>query len=161
MNSKEFRLDAIRRLLRQREIGTQEELQRELVGMGLKVTQATISRDLAELGLVRRRGSGGRMMYALQERDHLAWMLKELVREVTLVGNLVLVKASTGTAQGVAAAMDHMEWPEMVGSVAGDDTVLILSRTPEEAVDLRNLLLDLRGSLPEMRPRKNEKGNEY
>jgi len=134
--SKKIRHEQIKRILRQRRVESQQDLVAALGGEGIEVTAATVSRDIAELSLVRKRDDSGKVRWALPEQEHLSWMLSELVSAIEAIRNMVIVKCSQGTAQGVAAAVDDMDWTEMAGTVAGDDTILMICRTDEEASNL-------------------------
>ena len=132
--SKLTRQSVIREVLSSQPVSSQDELRRLLYHRGHRVTQATLSRDIHELGLVKT-GDG----YSLpQNGDSDAWLpsverlIREFVYDVRSAQNLVVVKTSAGSAQPVAAALDAEEWPEVVGTVGGDDTILIISP------DLRN-----------------------
>lgn len=119
-------------LLRARQISSQEELAELLGRNGEKVTQATLSRDLEELGAVKVR-ENGRVVYRMPEEpppgeDWLKRMLEEFALEVTSSGNLVVVKTPPGGANAVARALDAAALKDVIGTVAGDDTILIVSR---------------------------------
>ena len=131
--NKAKRHEVIKRILRQRSINSQQDLVGALYHEDIEVTAATVSRDIAELSLIKKRDTNGDVTWALPEQEHLSWMLTELVSRVEAVKNSVLVKCSQGTAQGVAAAVDDMGWIEIAGTVAGDDTILMICRTDAEA----------------------------
>jgi transcriptional regulator of arginine metabolism len=116
------RQDVIRRVVRRERIRTQRDLVDRLREAGFVCTQATVSRDITEMGL-RKLPEG---MYVLAEDLHLQRMVNDLVRDVRRSGNLVLVKAQSGTAPGVAAALDAAELEGILGSVSGDDTILVV-----------------------------------
>lgn len=137
---RDSRQDAIRDIVRGKSIRTQRELVEELQGMGYKCTQATVSRDISDMGL--RKLSEG--IYVLAEDLHLQRMVSEFVISVVRAGNLVVVKSQPGTAPGVAAAIDAAALHEVCGSVAGNDTVLVVTSTDDAAQDLVNLILKLR-----------------
>ncbi len=123
----ERRRDAIAALVRARRIGTQEELLAELRRAGFEVTQATLSRDLARLGAARVSGAGGGTHYQLspeERRDGLS-SLGPLVASVRGNGSLVVVRTHPGSAPAVARAIDLAGLPEVLGSIAGDDTVFV------------------------------------
>lgn len=130
------RLKAARRrqietLLRRGEIASQAELARALKAKGLSVTQATLSRDLEELGAFKARGSGGRAIYTLPTEqpasaDLLARMMEEFVNAVDASGNLVILRTPPGGAAPVARAIDASVVPGILGTIAGDDTVMIV-----------------------------------
>ena len=136
------RQDAIREIVRNKAVHTQRALVDELVEIGYNCTQATVSRDIADMGL-RKLPEG---MYVLSEDLHLQRMVSEFVTSVERANNLVVVKSHPGTAPGVAAAVDAAALPEVVGSVAGNDTVLVISQTDETADTLVALLEKLRTS---------------
>jgi transcriptional regulator of arginine metabolism len=111
-------------------IGSQEELRRALNRRGLKVGQATLSRDIHELGVVKTS-----MGYALRDGASaseaalppISRLVREFVLEVRPAQNLLVVKTAVGSAQPVAAALDDENWSEVVGTIAGDDTILIVA----------------------------------
>lgn len=121
------RQDAIRQIVRTDGVRTQRGLVERLHEMGFACTQATVSRDIAEMGL-RKLPEG---VYVLAEDLHLQRMVHDLVADVRRAGNLVIVRASSGTAQGVAAALDAANLPGILGSVAGDDTILVVTGDEE------------------------------
>lgn len=129
---KQLRQQQIRYILEQRPIRTQHELAAALREHGFRATQATVSRDVAELGLVKL-GRDGIPAYAVPVRaeeevsgeDRLHKLLHDLPIEVREAGLLLVVKAVPGSAHAIAAALDRARWPEVVGSIAGDDTVFI------------------------------------
>ena len=134
------RQDAIREIVRNKAIRTQRTLVDELLALGYNCTQATVSRDITDMGL-RKLPEG---IYVLSEDLHLQRMVSEFVTSVERANNLVVVKSHPGTAPGVAAAVDAADLPEVVGSVAGNDTVLVISQTDETASDLVTMLEKLR-----------------
>jgi transcriptional regulator of arginine metabolism len=119
----------LREIIREKEVRTQQELVEVLKARGYNCTQATISRDIRMLGL--KKISGG--PYVLDEDLQLNRMTKELIMSVVEVGNLVVVKTMPGMAQGIAATIDQAGFAGVVGSVAGDDTVLLIHMTAAEA----------------------------
>jgi transcriptional regulator of arginine metabolism len=130
---KQLRQRAIRDLVAQRPIRTQQELAAALRERGFRTTQATISRDVAELGLVKA-GREGTQAYALPRRlveaetsgeDRLRALLRDLPVEVREAGLLLVVKTLPGSAHAIAAALDRARWPEVAGSIAGDDTLFV------------------------------------
>lgn len=130
---KQLRHRAIRDLVDQRPIRTQQELAAALRERGFRTTQATISRDVAELGLIKAT-RGGTHAYALPPRlaeaeasgeDRLRRLLRELPAEIRESGLILVVRTLPGSAHPIAAALDRARWPEVAGSVAGDDTVFI------------------------------------
>jgi transcriptional regulator of arginine metabolism len=140
MKKRNDRQDAIREIVRSMSIRTQGSLVDELRARGFECTQATISRDISEMGL-RKQPEG---FYVLSEDLHLQRMVADLVEEVRRTGNLVLVKASTGSAAAVAAALDASVLDGIMGSIAGDDTILVIGEDEESAVAFENLMDKLR-----------------
>ena len=125
------RQDAIRDIVRNKDVRTQRVLVDELRAMGFDCTQATVSRDIAEMGL-RKLPEG---IYVLAEDLHLQRMVSELVTGVLRTDNLVMIKAQPGTASGIAAAVDAAELPDVLGSLAGNDTILVIAQTAEDGAD--------------------------
>lgn len=121
------RQEAIRDIVRNKNVRTQRMLVDELKECGFNCTQATVSRDIADMGL-RKLPEG---VYVLAEDLHLQRMVSELVIGVQRTDNLVIVKAQPGTASGIAAAIDGAELPDVMGSLAGNDTILVVTHSPE------------------------------
>ena len=133
------RQDAIRDIVRNKDVRTQRVLVDELRAMG---TQATVSRDIADMGL-RKLPEG---IYVLAEDLHLQRMVSELVTGVLRTDNLVMIKAQPGTASGIAAAVDAAELPDVLGSLAGNDTILVIAQTAEDGERLEALINKLSNS---------------
>lgn len=133
------RQDAIREIVRNKNVRTQRMLVDELKTFGFDCTQATVSRDIADMGL-RKLPEG---VYVLAEDLHLQRMVSEFVVEVVRTGNLVLVKAQPGTASGIAAAIDAAELPAVLGSLAGNDTILVVARTDDDGERFETLISKL------------------
>ena len=144
---KQLRHRAIRDLVASRPIRTQQELAAALRERGFRTTQATMSRDVAELGLVKATRDGAHV-YALPKRlieaessgeDRLRALLADLPVEVREAGLLLVVKTLPGSAHAIAAALDRARWSEVAGSIAGDDTVFVacLDRTALRRVAAR------------------------
>ena len=127
------RQEAIRQIIRDKSIRTQRALVEELQAQGFSCTQATVSRDITEMGL-RKLPEG---IYVLSEDLHLQRMLSE---------NLVVIKCQPGTASGVAAAIDGAALSHALGSVAGNDTVLVVAVDGQHAADLQALVKKLGSS---------------
>jgi transcriptional regulator of arginine metabolism len=133
--SKAQRQHRIARLLEDNDVTTQEQLVELLAGVGVDATQTTVSRDLEELGAVKVRIRGGTTVYALAElpsrqmapEDHLRRVLGEWVVEVAHSGNLVVLRTPPGSAHVVGSALDRSGYEGVVGTVAGDDTVLVVA----------------------------------
>lgn len=136
------RQDAIRDIVRNKDVRTQRVMVDELRAMGFDCTQATVSRDIADMGL-RKLPEG---IYVLAEDLHLQRMVSELVTGVLRTDNLVMIKAQPGTASGIAAAVDAAELPDVLGSLAGNDTILVIAQTAEDGERLEALINKLSNS---------------
>ena len=136
------RQDAIRDIVRNKDVRTQRVLVDELRAMGFDCTQATVSRDIADMGL-RKLPEG---IYVLAEDLHLQRMVSELVTGVLRTDNLVMIKAQPGTASGIATAVDAAELPDVLGSLAGNDTILVIAQTAEDGERLEALINKLSNS---------------
>lgn len=136
------RKDAIRDIVRNKDVRTQRVLVDELRAMGFDCTQATVSRDIADMGL-RKLPEG---IYVLAEDLHLQRMVSELVTGVLRTDNLVMIKAQPGTASGIAAAVDAAELPDVLGSLAGNDTIMVIAQTAEDGERLEALINKLSNS---------------
>ena len=134
------RQDAIREIVRTADVRTQRMLVDELKACGFDCTQATVSRDIADMGL-HKLPEG---MYVLAEDLHLQRMVSELVIGVQRTENLVIIKAQPGTALGIAAAIDAAELPDVLGSLAGNDTILVITRTASDGEQFELMLGKLR-----------------
>jgi len=140
MAKREERQRIIRKVIREQSIKTQRDLVDALKAQGCACTQATVSRDITEMGLNKLPDGS----YALGEDLYLQRMISELVVSVGRAGNLVVVKASVGTAPGVAAALDAAELEGVLGSVAGDDTILVIGSDEEQAEKFVELVEKIR-----------------
>ena len=133
-------------LIRENEIETQEELSEYLKQEGFKVTQATVSRDIRALKLTKVALKGGRQKYAVlpEETEDMAAkyvrVLKDGFVSMDMAQNILVVKTVSGMAMAVAAALDAMQCREMVGSIAGDDTIMCVVRTAEDTMILMERL---------------------
>jgi len=136
VKEKELRQGEIRALIRAFAIRKQTELVDRLQAKGFDCTQATVSRDINDMGL-KKLPRGG---YVLAEDLHLQRMVRDLVVSITSTNNLLLVKAQAGTAPGVAAALDDAKLIDVLGSVSGDDTILVVCKDEETAKSLHNTL---------------------
>jgi transcriptional regulator of arginine metabolism len=150
---KQLRQRAIRDLVDQRPIRTQQELAAALRERGFRTTQATISRDVAELGLVKASREGA-SVYALPPRlleaeisgeDRLRRLLHDLPAEIREAGLLLVVRTLPGSAHPIAAALDRARWPEVAGSIAGDDTVFVAVTDRSALRRVKRRLLGLAG----------------
>ncbi len=148
---KTARQDKILELIDRYQIDTQEELAARLNEAGYKVTQATVSRDIRSLRLTKVAGEDGRSFYAVmpetvpRSQDRFLRVLTDAITGVSVGQNLVVVKTGSGMAMGAATALDALEWPQLLGCIAGDDTVFCACRDHEEAMEILALLESLRG----------------
>lgn len=145
--SKERRQRLVQSLVERRRIGTQHELLEALGKEGCRVTQATVSRDIRELGLAKGRDPLGRPRYVLPNRerrsdprDTLASLLAQFGRRATAAQNVVVVQSEIGSAPAIARALDRVEHPLVVGTIAGDDTCLIVAVDARKARELADEL---------------------
>ncbi len=136
MRRRNNRQDAIREIVRDKSIRTQRALVDELRALGFSCTQATVSRDVADMGLCKLAEG----VYVLAEDLHLQRMLSEFVVRVLRAENLVVVRCQPGTASGVAAAIDDADLAHALGSVAGNDTVLVIADSSQAAESLQALV---------------------
>lgn len=138
---KSLRQIAILEIIQNQSIETQEELASALQNHGFSVTQATVSRDIKELRLVKVMKPDGTYRYAAQERENeenglserFARMLAESLLSAAASRNLVVVKTLAGSASMAAEALDSLQWPEVLGSLAGDNTILLIIREDVDA----------------------------
>jgi transcriptional regulator of arginine metabolism len=131
--SKPLRQRAILAVLEKGPVASQEDLQKALHRHGFKVGQATLSRDVHELGLVKSAEGYGSPAANDAVLPSISRLMREFVLDVRPAQNLLVIKTTVGSAQPVAAALDDEAWPEAVGSVAGDDTILIVCSTKKAA----------------------------
>lgn len=137
---KSTRHSLILEIIEEKDIETQEELAEELKQRGVKVTQATVSRDIKELRLLKVLADHGGYKYATVERaekgmsDRFIRILSESIVSVESVGNLIVIKTLSASAGAACEAIDSMKWNEVLGSIAGDNTILVITRS-EEAVE--------------------------
>ena len=132
-------------IVARKRIGTQLELAQALAAAGCRVTQATVSRDIRELGLEKAHDTLGRPRYELpvdsdrrrqEPRDALVAVLTQFGRRTTVAQNLVVVHSELGSAPAIARAIDRTEHPRVVGTLAGDDTCLVITRDEKDACSL-------------------------
>ena len=141
MRKRTERQEAIRSIVRRERVKTQRDLVSHLEAEGYRCTQATVSRDIADMGL-RKLPEG---VYVLAEDVHLQRMIAELVESVVRSQQLVIVKTTAGGGQGVAAALDAANLEEIVGSIAGDDTIMIVTDNDADADAVRAGIEKFRG----------------
>lgn len=125
-------------IIENREIETQEELAEQLKSEGFDVTQATVSRDIKELGLIKVLTKNNRYRYALPKGnnnvvlDKLVRMFRDSILGFDHSENLIVVKTLSGTASAAAEAIDRLNWKEIIGTIAGDNTILVIVRKKEQ-----------------------------
>ena len=124
-------------LIKENIVGTQEELADLLKIEGINVTQATVSRDIKELALIKITAGNDQYRYSLPteitvSETRLRFMLKEFVLNYASSENNLVIRTAPGNANAVASALDNAQWAEILGSVAGDDTILVVARKMEE-----------------------------
>ncbi|MEE3420089.1 MAG: arginine repressor [Lachnospiraceae bacterium] len=146
---KNARQEQILKLIHEQEIGTQEELAELLNACGFQVTQATVSRDIRQLELAKVPGTNGRMRYSNRPEDsrELNYKYRRVLMdayvsiEVSL--NLAVMHVVSGMANAAAAALDMFDWPEVLGTIAGDDTILLILRSPDDAQAMLDRISDI------------------
>ena len=135
---KTIRQVAILDIIEKKDFETQEELANALRERGIKVTQATVSRDIKELRLLKVLTPAGVYKYATADKaenglaERFIRMLTESVLSVTSSNNLIVVKTLSGSANVAAEALDSLHWPEILGTLAGDNTILLIIRSNED-----------------------------
>ena|SRR5579862_3855873 len=135
--NKAYRHGQILKLIRTRPIHTQDELAAELKKeMGIQTTQVTLSRDMRELALVKT-GDGYRQVAAPSGPDFAA-IAAGFLYDVRVAQNLIVLKTSPGHANSIAVSLDQEEWPEIVGTLAGDDTILVVTPDNAKAAEVRD-----------------------
>ncbi len=146
---KKNRLDKIIDIITTCEVETQDDLIAHLSEAGYAVTQATVSRDIRELGLVKVMTGRGSYRYVLPKEDkdtrhlHISHALAETITRVEVAQNIIVVHTYAGMAQAVALEVDHLSHPSLVGCVAGDDTILIVARDNAGALALGDQMQEL------------------
>jgi transcriptional regulator of arginine metabolism len=140
--SKSYRHGQILKLIRSERISTQEELAHALKKLGIQTTQVTLSRDIRELRLVKTR-EGYAETSPEEAGPHFATLASEFLLDVRAAQNLVVLRTAPGHANSVAVALDNEEWPEIAGTIAGDDTILVIAPDTSTAARIRKKLLTL------------------
>ena len=146
---KTVRQVAILDIIEKQEIETQEELASALNARGIRVTQATVSRDIKELRLLKVLTPSGKYKYATGDQadnnltDGFIRMLAESLLSVSSANNLIVVKTLSGSANVAAEALDSMHWPEVLGTLAGDNTVLMIIRSNEETITVTSRIREM------------------
>ena len=146
---KTVRQVAILDIIEKQEIETQEELASALNARGIRVTQATVSRDIKESRLLKVLTPSGKYKYATGDQadnnltDRFIRMLAESLLSVSSANNLIVVKTLSGSANVAAEALDSMHWPEVLGTLAGDNTVLLIIRSNEETITVTSRIREM------------------
>jgi transcriptional regulator of arginine metabolism len=140
--TKTYRQGQILKLIRSKKIFTQEELAQELKSQGIAATQVTLSRDLRDLRLVKTR-EGYQEMAPEETGPGFTMLAGEFLNDVVRAQNLIVLKTSPGHANTVAVALDNEGWPEIVGTIAGDDTILVIAPDTPTAEAVQERLLEL------------------
>jgi transcriptional regulator of arginine metabolism len=139
--NKAFRQGQILKLIRSKRILTQDDLAGELQeSCGIETTQVTLSRDIRELGLLKT-PEGYRQVEAAPAGPDLEAIAGELLQDARVAQNLVVLRTSPGNANALAVALDKQDWPDVVGTIAGDDTILVVAPDSAAAEKLRKKLL--------------------
>jgi transcriptional regulator of arginine metabolism len=140
--NKAYRQAQILRLIRNRRLSTQEHLARELAALGIEATQVTLSRDIRDLGLVKTADGYRQVTAAAPRRSDFESEAAEHLTDVRTAQNLVVLRTRPGHANALAVALDQADWPEVVGTVAGDDTILVVTRDNRVASALRKKMME-------------------
>ncbi|HEY7390914.1 MAG TPA: arginine repressor [Bryobacteraceae bacterium] len=140
--SKNYRQGQILKLIRGKRIFTQDELAEELRAQGISATQVTLSRDIRDLRLVKTR-EGYQEMAPEEKGPEFPLLAAEFVLDVRTAQNLVVLRTAPGHANSVAVALDQEEWPEIVGTIAGDDTILVIAPDRETAEVVQEKLMGI------------------
>jgi transcriptional regulator of arginine metabolism len=143
----------ILKLIESINVESQQSLLDELNRKGIEISQSTLSKDLKELGIIKVRGKEGRFRFVqTKEREiyHVGIMLKrelfDFLTDSQQVNNMVILKTISGNASGLAKCLDEIGWPEILGTVAGDDTVLVVTKSENEAKTIVQRLKDILAS---------------
>jgi len=140
--TKTYRQGQILKLIRAKRVSTQEEIAHELAKQGIAATQVTLSRDIRDLRLVKTR-EGYQEMAPEETGPEFALLAAEFLLDVLIAQNLVILKTSPGHANSVAVSLDSERWPGVVGTIAGDDTILVISPDNPTAEAVQEKLLGM------------------
>ncbi len=136
--NKSYRQGQILKLIRSHHPRTQEDLARELRAIGIPATQVTLSRDIRELGLVKTAdGYAQGALEAASSGPDVYTLTREFVQDVRVAQNLLVLRTHAGHANSVAVALDQADWPEITGTIAGDDTILVVAPDAKTAEALK------------------------
>ncbi|MFH1941076.1 MAG: arginine repressor [bacterium] len=149
-HTKTHRQQLLQKIIEEHGAGDQNRLLNELKKQGVDTTQVTVSRDLQEMGFVKVRVSPGVYEYKMLEKpspvllwDRLRILFHNFVKDVKSTGNLILIKTSPGNANGVASLLDGLERKEILGTIAGDDTILVVVDSEKNRKNVENDLRSL------------------
>ena len=147
---KRYRYNKIKEIVQSKAIETQEELAAALLEEGIEVTQATVSRDIKELMLIKIPTGDGHYRYALSpeenvvlSRSRINRLFQDSIIKVDSSINLIVLHTIPGSAQSVAFSIDHAKWTEIIGTLAGDDTILLIARTESDVPTVISRRTDL------------------
>jgi transcriptional regulator of arginine metabolism len=140
--TKTYRQGQILKLIRANKILTQDDLAQELAKQGIAATQVTLSRDIRDLRLVKTR-DGYQEIVPEEVGPQFSILAGEFLKDVLRAQNLVVLKTSPGHANSVAVALDNEKWPEVVGTIAGDDTILVITPDTPTGESVQEKLLEL------------------
>ena len=152
MTTKQERQGAIRRLVQKRHLSTQADLAEALHREGIEAVQATVSRDIAQLGLVKVRNGNGKLIYALpgaadlRRLEQLASALRSWAQGITPTGQLLVIQTPRGFAAALADAIDEAALPEVAGTIAGDNTIFVAVREGSAAAELADQFGHIEGA---------------
>ena len=135
--NKSYRQSQILKLIRARRLHTQGDLAHELQAAGISATQVTLSRDIRELGLVKTAEGYAQVTSEPVPGPDVGTQAREFLLDVRLAQNLLVLHTSPGNANALAVALDNEGWPEIVGTIAGDDTILVIAPDAQVAEQLR------------------------
>jgi transcriptional regulator of arginine metabolism len=141
--NKSYRLGQILKIVRAQRVRTQEGLADALREQGVEATQVTLSRDIRELGLVKTPQGYVLPVSVNPPGPNLENMAAEFLQDVRVAQHTLVLRTVAGSASPLAEALDQAEWPEVIGTIAGDNTILVVARDPKTAEALRKKLLDL------------------
>ena len=148
---KTMRHAMILEIIESKKVETQEELAEELGKRGIAVTQATVSRDIKELRLLKVLSDDGTYRYATAERaekgmgDRFIRIFSESLLSIANAGNLIVIKTLSAAASSAAEAIDSLKWPEIIGTIAGDNTILVIVKNIEDVDDVVGRFRELAG----------------
>ncbi len=147
---KGMRHKKILEIISEKMVTTQEELQKLLEDSGFVTTQATISRDIKDLRLIKTLSHKGSYYYTVPNQDihrglalNISKVFVEAIRTVDHAENIVVIKCMSGLANAVCAAIDSSEWDGLLGTIAGDDTIFLLLRTKEQALEMEDYVKEV------------------